>query len=168
MNKIPPEMVFNWDQTAIQLVPTGQWTMNRAKEKVIPIANSDDKRQITAVVAATMTGEYLPVQLVFKGKTPRSHPKVEVPNGWDIWHSDNHWSNENTMKRYIEKIVVPFIVSKRKALKVENTHPALALFDCFKGQTTANIQSLLLENNIIAILIPANCTDKLQPMDVFS
>ena len=60
MNEIPPQLIFNWNQMAIQLMPTGQWTMHRAKEKVIPIANSDDKRQITAVLAATLTGEYLP------------------------------------------------------------------------------------------------------------
>ena len=33
--------------------------MHRQKEKIIPIANSDDKRQITAVLAVTLTGEYL-------------------------------------------------------------------------------------------------------------
>ena len=87
-------LIFNWDQTAIQLVPTGEWTINRAKEKVILIANSDDKRQITAVLAATMTGEYLPPQMIYKGKTERCHPKVAFPEGWDIWHSENHWSNE--------------------------------------------------------------------------
>ena len=59
MNDIPQDLVFNRDQTGIELVPTGQWTMNRAKEKVIPIAHSDDKRQITAVLAVTLAGEYL-------------------------------------------------------------------------------------------------------------
>ena len=27
MNDIHKEMVFNWDQTGLQLVPTGRWTM---------------------------------------------------------------------------------------------------------------------------------------------
>jgi len=58
MNEVHPHLIFNWDQTVIQFVPTGQWTMHRAKEKVIPIASSDDKRQITAVLAVTITGEY--------------------------------------------------------------------------------------------------------------
>ena len=61
MNDIPPQLIFNWDQTAIQLVPTGQWTMNQAKDKVISIAHSDDKCQITAVVAASMSGECIPI-----------------------------------------------------------------------------------------------------------
>lgn len=166
MNDIPDELVINWDQTALPLVPTGEWTMHRAGEKMIPIAKSDDKRQITAVFAASMTGEYLAPQLIYKGKTERCHPQVSFPEGWDIWHTENHWSNEETMQRYIEQIIIPFITQKRKALKLDKSHPALALFDCFRGQTTACIEALLEENNIVSVQIPPNCTDKLQPMDI--
>ena len=88
--------------------------MNRAKEKVIAIKNSDDKRQITAVVAATFTGEFFPVQLLFQGKTEHCHPKVKPPEGWDLWHSEYHWSNEDTMKRYISNIIIPFVNKERK------------------------------------------------------
>ena len=44
MHEIPLDLVFNWDQTGIQLVPTGEWTMHQPKDKIIPIAHSDDKR----------------------------------------------------------------------------------------------------------------------------
>ena len=84
------------------------------QREVIPIANSDDKRQITALLAATLTGEYLPLQVIYKGKTLRCHTNVSFPQGWDVWHSDNHWLNEETMKRYIEKIIVPFVSQKRE------------------------------------------------------
>ena len=140
--------------------------MHQSGEKVVPISHSDDKRQITAVLAATMKGEYLPPQLNYKGKTSRCHPQVDFPEGWDIWHSENHWSNEETMHRYIEKVIVPFIEKKRIALKLPTIHPALVLYDCFRGQTTAKIESLLEKNNNVTVQIPANCTDKLQPMDV--
>ena len=166
MNDVPPSLILNWDQTAIKLVPTGEWTMHRAKDRVIPIASSDDKRQITAVLGVTLTGEYLPPQLIYQGKTLRCHPKVSFPQEWDIWHSDNHWSTEDTMTRYIEEIVVPYLLQNREALKLAKTHPAVAIFDCFKGQTTPGILTLLERHNIIPIHIPANCTDKLQPLDV--
>ena len=166
MNEIPDELIFNWDQTALPLVLTGQWTMHPAGGTVVPIAHSDDKRNIMAVLAATMTGECLPPQLIYKGKTTRCHPQVPAPDGWDIWHSKNHWSNEDTMKCYIEKIVIPFTMQKRRALKLEESYPALALFDGFRGQTTASIYSLLEKNHIISVLIPANCTNKLQPLDI--
>ena len=113
MNDIPSDLIINWDQTGIQLVPTGDWTLNRADEKIIPIHNSDDKRQITAVIAATMTGEYLPIQLIYKGKTDWCHPKTTFPDDWNIFHSVNHWSNENTMKCYFEIVSLPYIEKKR-------------------------------------------------------
>ena len=56
--------------------------MNEAKAKKEVIANSDDKSQITAVLAATITGEHLPRQLIYKGKTTRCSPKVLFPEGW--------------------------------------------------------------------------------------
>ena len=166
MNDIPSVLVFNWDQTALRLIPTGQWTMHPTGAKVVPIAHCDDKRQVTAVLAATLTGEFLPPQIIYEGKTERCHPKGSVPDGWDIWHSSNHWSNEDTMVRYVEKVIVPFLDENRAEMNLEKTHPALALFDCFRGQVTPEFYSLIEKHNIIPVLVPANCMDKLQPMDV--
>ena len=70
------------------------------------------------------------------------------------------------MTRYVKEIVVPFLSQNRETLKLAKTHPAVAIFDCFKGQTTLGILTLLERHNIIPIHIPANCTDKLQPLDV--
>ena len=38
--------------------------------------------------------------------------------------------------------------------------------DNFKGQVTASVSSLLEANNIHVCLLPANTTDRLQPMDI--
>lgn len=38
---------------------------------------------------ASLTDQFLAPQIIYKGKTERSHPKVPVPTGWDVWHSDN-------------------------------------------------------------------------------
>ena len=70
------------------------------------------------------------------------------------------------MMRYIEKVIVPFVSHKRKELKLSENHPALAIYDSFNGQTTPAILSLLQSHNIIVIQVPANCTDKLQPLDI--
>ena len=57
MNDVPDELILNWDQTGLPIIPTGQWTMHHAGDKVIPIAHADDKQQITAVLAASLTGK---------------------------------------------------------------------------------------------------------------
>ena len=56
MNDIPDQLIINWDHTGLSLVPTGQWTMHQAGDKVVPIAKADDKRQITAVLAVNTAG----------------------------------------------------------------------------------------------------------------
>uniref|UniRef100_A0A1X7SKG8 DDE-1 domain-containing protein n=1 Tax=Amphimedon queenslandica TaxID=400682 RepID=A0A1X7SKG8_AMPQE len=128
MNDIPPAMIFNWDQTGLQLVPTGQWTMNQSVEKMIPIAHSDNKRHVTAVLAASLTWEFMPPQIIYQGKTTRCHPTVTaVPQGWDLWHSENHWSNGETMERYVEKLIVFYLNVKSAALMLEKSHSALAI-----------------------------------------
>ena len=67
---------------------------------------------------------------------------------------------------YIEKFIIPFVSCKRDELKLNKDHPALAILDSFKGQTTPAIFSILRSHNIIAVQVPPNCTDKLQPLDV--
>ena len=44
--------------------------------------------------------------------------------------------------------------------------PTLVLFDHFKGQTTEQCLKFLEDHHIHHVLIPENCTDRLQPLDV--
>ena len=36
---------------------------------------------------------------------------------------------------------------------------AVVIFDTFKGHTGSEMESLLLENNIISVLVPNSCTN---------
>lgn len=166
MEDIPPKLVFNWDQTGISIVPGSSWTMEVKGSKRVEIVGMDDKRQITAVFCGTLMGEFLPLQLIYQGKTSACLPRYKFPDDWHITCTPNHWSNEEKMKEYIEKIIIPYVDRKRKELKVSSDQPALAIFDVFKGQQTEDIAELLEENNIYVVSVPANCTDRLQPMDL--
>lgn len=42
----------------------------------------------------------------------------------------------------------------------------MAIIDNFRGQLTEKIVKELEDNNIQSVLVPANCTDRLQPMDL--
>ena len=53
-----------------------------------------------------------------------------------------------------------------EALGLEETYPALALFDGFRGQNTPEFLEILGAHNIHFVKIPANTTDKLQPLDI--
>lgn len=50
-------------------------------------------------------------------------------------------------------------------MKLQDDHPALAIYNGFCGQTTEGNSAIHAEN-IITVQIPADCTDRLQPLDV--
>ena len=125
----------------------------------------DDKRQITAVFADTLSGNFLPVQLIYGGTTSKCLPKVKFPDGWHVTCSANHWSNEDTMVDYVKEIIIPYVTAKRKSLGLTQDQSAVVLFDVFRGQCVENVLKLL-DNNILYVIVPANCTDKLQPLDL--
>ena len=70
------------------------------------------------------------------------------------------------MLEYVNKIIIPYVTEMRQKLKLSNDHSALVIFDIFKGQCTESVFKLLDDNNIIYVLVPANTTDKLQPLDL--
>ena len=98
---------------------------------------ANDKRQITALFCDTMVWDFLPLQIVYKGKTSRCHPCFSLPSDWVITHSPNHWSTafEETMLQYIKHIIVPYVKNVRESLGSDGA--ALVVMDNFKGQTTS-------------------------------
>ncbi len=99
MEDIEPELIVNWDQTGLKIVPVSSWTINEKGAKRVEIVGLTDKRQITAVFCGSLTGEFLPPQLIYTGKTRRCHPRFKFPNDWSITHSANHWSTEKNHDR---------------------------------------------------------------------
>ena len=96
------------------------------------VIGADDKRQITAVFAGTVTGEFLLPQLIYQGTTTRYLPSIKFPAGWHITFSPNHWSNETTMVQYIKHILLLYLTNKRCCLQLEPDYPTLVIFDNFK------------------------------------
>ena len=41
---IPDDLIINWDQTATNLLPWGNWTMEKRGKEQVPIHGMDDKR----------------------------------------------------------------------------------------------------------------------------
>ena len=66
MAEIPHNLIINWDQTGIKYIPVSEWTMAQEESKLVEISGIEDKRQITAVFAVSLSGDFLPIQLVYK------------------------------------------------------------------------------------------------------
>ena len=44
IEEIPPEMILNWDQTGIKLVPSTSWSMEQRGVKRVEVVGQNDKR----------------------------------------------------------------------------------------------------------------------------
>lgn len=166
MEEVPDDLIINWDHTGINYVPTSNWTMAEEGSSRVEIVGLGDKRQITAVLACTLSGKFLPPQVIYSGKTARCLPTVSFPKSWHVTFTQNHWANETTTIDYVNKILLPYIKDTRDKLLLSSNHSALVLFDRFKGQCTPTVLQMLSDNNIQVVIVPANLTDRLQPLDV--
>ena len=89
-----------------------------------------------------------------------------ISSEFDVWNSPNHWANQDTSLRFIQNIIIPYVERTRAAKGLGSKHPALAIFNVFRGQNVDKIHEILEENRIMVVLVPSTCTDQLQPLDL--
>ena len=111
---IPPELVLNADQTPSNYVPVGTMTMSKRGEKSVPVKGLSDKRNITLTFVVTFSGEFLPMQIIYQGKTDRSQPR-----GFKF-QNPKHWSNETETLNLVKEVIDPYIKATRKKLGLPN------------------------------------------------
>ena len=162
MADIPDDMIINWDHTAMKIVPSCSWTMEKRGTKRVEIKGIDDKRQITALFACTLSGQFLPIQLIYQGTTARCQSKgVAFPSDWHITCTKNHWSTEETMMAYLDSIIIPYTEAIRQQRQLGSDTPAIVIIDAFRRQCTDPFLKKLNDNNLLYAFVPANCTDPL-------
>ena len=65
-----------------------------------------------------------------------------------------------------KNILLPYVNREREELGLPSSYPALVVYDRFKAQCTNGVLQLLRKNHTDTVLIPALCTNQLQPLDV--
>ena len=81
-NDIPKELIINLDQTPY--ASPGKYTFGVKSVKTGPIKGIDDKQQIPATFAISMSGEFLLMQVIYEGKTKRCLPKYTFPASFPL------------------------------------------------------------------------------------
>lgn len=85
MEDIPKDLVFNWDQIAMKIVPGSTWIMEKKRTKHFKIALSNDKHLITAVFGCSMSGKFFPIQLIYKGTTSKCQCQLSKGLGYYMY-----------------------------------------------------------------------------------
>ena len=164
---IPPKLVLNADQTPSSYVSVGQLTMATQGSKSVPIKGLTDQRNVTLTFVITLSGQFLPMQVISSGKTKASQSRCfSFPKGFCINQNPSHWSNEEETLRLIRE-VNPYVIStKEEKLKLPESQKALLVWDAFKGQMTDVVKQKLDSLSIEMVQVQANMTHFFRPLDL--
>ena len=166
VHSIPLQLVLNADRTPSSYVSVGKTTMAACNSSSVPIKGLTDKRNITLTFVISLNGDFLPMQIIYQGKTKASQPRgFDFPCGFVVTQNPKHYSNELETLNLLDNIIQPYVVLKRKELNLPATQEALLIWDVFKGQKTGKVLSKLAAMNIEVVSVPANMTHFFQPLD---
>ena len=87
---IPKELVINIDQIQLPFVLVISYTMENKCNQCVPVAGTTDYRQITGTFSVSLSGDFLPVQLIYQGKTKRCQPTYPFPREFHVTQTKKH------------------------------------------------------------------------------
>ena len=116
--EIPAELIINIDQTPLPFVLISKYTMEEKGASRVSVPGTADYRQITGTFGVTLSGDFLPIQLIYQGKTKLSQPKFGFPSEFHITQTPNHWANESTSIDLLNHILIPYVQKKRKEMNL--------------------------------------------------
>ena len=111
-----------------------------------------------------MAGSFLPIQLIYLGKTPLSQRKYKFSKGFHVTQTPNHWANEETGIAFLKHVLIPYIETQREELN--SSGPWLLISDVFKGRWTDHVKEIVQRSNGKMVSVPNNWTSYYQPLDL--
>ena len=170
---IPKELLVNCDQTALHLIPKINYTYELKGSQNVSVVGTEDKRQITAVVACSLSGEILPFQLIYKGTEGKEgcFPRIDITkrlqsHGFNFQQTDSHWSTLETTKEYIETIIKVYFDEKIAKLNLKHDQKCILLVDVWHRDIKFIEYMRSNHPHIYLVYVPAGCTGLAQPCDV--
>ncbi|THU79608.1 hypothetical protein K435DRAFT_697428 [Dendrothele bispora CBS 962.96] len=178
---IPAALRVNTDQTQSVYAPSTKMTWNQSGVKQVDISGHDEKRAFTLVPSISASGEVLPMQAIYKGGTAQSCPNAQTPAfkeakrlGFLLEPSkmDTYWSNIDTMKNLVSKIIAPYFERTKKQLDLSDAQQksqySMWKIDCWSVHRSEEFLTWMKENHpqIIILFVPGSCTGVFQPLDV--
>ena len=164
---VPPQLVFNGDETAVQLVNRAKFTryvIGAKRVKVLGIG--DDKVQITVTIFVNENGDTLPYQMIFQGETDRCNPSAGKPDDCLWTHTESHWQSVKSYLELIEKIIIPYKTQMIQELGLPENQVTIVKHDLHFTHKDEKVLQFLRENRIYPLFVPAGCTDVIQECDV--
>ena len=156
-NAIPDSLIINFDQTPLKMVQCGNNTLAQKNTRAVTIVGADDKISITATFSITLLGQFLPIQLIYWGKTSQNLPRYQFPRIFSLSVNEKHFSNTSESIKLLNEIIVTYVKKERESKGRGEQQKPLVIMDVFTGQMTSAVK-VLEQNHILVTNVSANMT----------
>ncbi|KAI0071325.1 hypothetical protein K474DRAFT_1607106 [Panus rudis PR-1116 ss-1] len=175
--EIPAQLHVNSDQTQIVYAPGTKLTWAETGAKQVSLIGGDEKRAFTVMVSVSNSGDLLPFQVIYMGKTTASMPSNMAPHYHDCINAGfrfefsgtkTYWSNQKTMQDFVRHILVPYFEAKKQELGLPKSQKALWTIDVWSVHRSEEFREWMKAYYpwIILDYVPGGCTGVAQPCDV--
>ena len=103
---IVSSMIINVDRSAFKFVPDYNKALVEKGSKSVPISCSTAQRKITATFSITLTGELLPMQLIYVEKTSKSIPAASFPSDFISSTNEKYHSDEKEVLDILGNVII--------------------------------------------------------------
>ncbi|KAG1837853.1 hypothetical protein DFJ58DRAFT_862112 [Suillus subalutaceus] len=167
----------NIDQTNIVYQPANTATYEEVGSKQVAVIGQEEKRAFTMVVGISASGDALPFQVIYCGKTARSLPSKSTPQfkdaqdlGFQLCFSntDTYWSTFQLMCDYVRNILVPYWTRQKELIGAPDDQECILQLDVWSVHKSVQFRTWLDQQYpwIKYHFVPGGCTGIAQPCDV--
>ena len=139
----------------LKLVQCSNNTLAKKNSSTVTIVGAADKRTITGTFSISLSLNFLPMQLIYGGKTAQSLPRYSFPDGFSLSVNEKHFSNTKESVKFLEEIIIPYVEKDREQQGLGSQQKALVIMDVFTGQMPTEVKDVLTSNNILVTNVPA-------------
>ena len=107
--QIPPSLIMNFDQAPLKYAPVSSQTLAEKNVKTVAISGLSYRKALTATFGITYSNHFLPMQLIYGGKTQASYPKFKFPSSFSLSANPKHFSNTVESLKLISEVIVPYV-----------------------------------------------------------
>ncbi len=77
---------------------------------------------------------------------------------WDLTYSENHWSNFDTTKHFVENVMVPYQQAQIELLELHIHKKMFWWLDCWSGHKSQKFFDCIKEKhpNMLVVFVPTN------------
>ncbi|KAF9520676.1 hypothetical protein BS47DRAFT_1286982, partial [Hydnum rufescens UP504] len=174
---IPVALGVNSDQTQVVFQQGSSMTYEKTGLDQVATVGQDEKGAFTLNVGISASGKLLPFQVIYASKSLKSllnescegyNCAIQLGFHFESSMTDTYWATLDTMKLYVQCILVLYFLSEKESLQLPDNQECLWQIDIRPVHTSIDFWGWLHTNFpwIILEYIPGGCTGKFQACDV--